>query len=155
MILYLRINDKLSIFNDNLRFMCKKMGLSQQRLADLMDTKRGKVAGYFYETQAKPAFHQKLSEHFNLNLGMFLTKEMNDLNFETFFEPSGSATANEPEMQYGSLGPIELLQKAKEAETAEQRDELINSAIVLFERMKDRNSELKDELIEALRRSKE
>lgn len=126
------------------------MGLSQQRLADLLDFKRGKVAGYFYETQAKPDFHQKLSEHFNLNLGQFLTLEMNDLNFETFFNSSQSV--NEPAETYGKTGAIELLQKAKGAETEEARNRLIDEAILIFERLTDKNSELKDELIEALKK---
>ncbi len=128
------------------------MGLSQQRLADLLDFKRGKVAGYFYETQAKPDFHQKLSEQFNLNLGKFLTLEMNDLNFETFFNPTGPAIVNEPDEPYGKSGAIELLQKAKNVENSEERNNLINEAIVLFERLADKNSELKDELIEALKK---
>lgn len=130
------------------------MGLSQQRLADLMDIKRGKVAGYFYETQAKPAFHQKLSEQFNLNLGKFLTLEMNDLNFETFFTTSEFMSLAEPEEQYGITGPIELLQRAKSAETNDERDKLIDEAIIQCERMMDKNSQLKDELIEALRKGK-
>lgn len=131
--------------------MCKKMGLSQQRLADLMDIKRGKVAGYFYETQAKPAFHQKLSEQFNLNLGKFLTLEMNDLNFETFFNSSQSSMAGESSEPYGA---IELLQRAKSASSDEKRNELIDKAIVLYERLFDKNSELKDELIEALKKDR-
>lgn len=135
--------------------MCKKMGLSQQRLADLMNIKRGKVAGYFYETQAKPAFHQKLSEQFNLNLGQFLTREMNDLNFETFFNSPGSAIVNEPEPAYGKSGAIELLQKAKNADSDELRNKLIDEAIVLYEHLFDRNSELKDELIEALKKGRD
>ena len=135
--------------------MCKKMGLSQQRLADLMEIKRGKVAGYFYKTQAKPPFHQKLSEHFNLNLGKFLTLEMNDINFETFFNSAGSLLVSEPEGYYGKTGAIELLQKAKEADSKEVRDKLIDEAIVLYEQIKDRNSELKDELISTLKKVKE
>lgn len=130
------------------------MGLSQQRLADLMDIKRGKVAGYFYKTQAKPPFHQKLSEHFNLNLGKFLTLEMNDINFETFFNSTGGLLVNEPEEHYGKSGAIELLQKAKDTDSKELRDKLIDDAIVLYEQMKDKNSELKDELIEALKNVK-
>lgn len=130
------------------------MGLSQQRLADLMDIKRGKVAGYFYETQAKPAFHQKLSEQFNLNLGKFLTLEMNDLNFETFFYSNEPTAVSEPEERYGKSGPIEILQKAKNADTLDQRAKLIDEAIILYERMMDKNSQLKDELMEALRKDK-
>ncbi|WP_436515210.1 hypothetical protein [Ekhidna sp. To15] len=135
--------------------MCKKMGLSQQRLADLMDIKRGKVAGYFYETQAKSTFHQKLSEQFNLNLGKFLTLEMNDLNFETFFDSSTSAMVNEPAQTYGKSGAIELLQKAKNADSDEQRNKFIDEAIILYERLFDRNSELKDELIAVLKKDLE
>ncbi|WP_462252323.1 hypothetical protein [Ekhidna sp.] len=127
------------------------MGLSQQRLADLMDIKRGKVAGYFYETQAKPAFHQKLSEQFDLNLGKFLTLEMSDLNFETFFNSSGSTSLSEPKVPYGNSGPIEILQKAKQATRDEERSDLIDEAIILYEKLMAKNSQLKDELIEALR----
>ena len=142
----------MSVFNNNLRFMCKQMGLSQQGLADLLDIKRGKVAGYFYETQAKPEFHQNLSEQFNLNLGKFLTLEMNELNFESFFNADGDSRVGEPKQVYGNTGAIELLQQAKNAATEQQRNALIDQAIVLFERLNDKNSELKDELIDALKK---
>ena len=130
------------------------MGLSQQRLADLMDIKRGKVAGYFYETQAKPVFHQRLSKQFDLNLGKFLTLEMNHLNYESFFNSAVFESIREPEEPYGIVGAIEILQKAKNAETTEQCNKLIDEAIIIYERLLDKNSKLKDELMEALRKEK-
>ncbi len=40
------------------------MGITQQRLADMLISKRGKVAGYFYKTQARPEFHRGIGEFF-------------------------------------------------------------------------------------------
>ncbi len=130
------------------------MGLSQQKLADLMGVKRGKVAGYFYETQAKADFHTKLIDHFHLDLGKFLTLEMNDMNYESFFSTASTevSTIHEPEAEYGnSANAIELLLRAKQAETKIERDRLIDQAIGVYGTLISENSKLKDQLMEALK----
>lgn len=137
--------------------MCKKMGLSQQRLADLMEIKRGKVAGYFYETQAKPDFHEKLSDYFNLNLGRFLTIEMNEVNYESFFavEDDIPATVAESSGEYQKKSElIDLLIRAKNSDDPAEISRLVDEAIQLYGKVLDENSllretnsQLKDQLL--------
>ncbi|MEO9870261.1 hypothetical protein [Ekhidna sp.] len=136
------------------------MGLSQQRLADLMDIKRGKVAGYFYETQAKPEFYEKLGEKFQLNIGKFLTVEMSDDNYDSFF--TGASVDNHTDGVAESPGEyqkkskvLDLLIQVKNSEDLSERDQLLDEIIKLYgkvldenSKLKDANSELKDRLLE-------
>ena len=126
--------------------MCKKMGLSQQRLADLMETKRGKVAGYFYETQPKRDFHEQLSDYFNLNLGRFLTIEMNEANYESFFlDEERAQTVAEGSGEYQKKSDlIDLLIKAKNAEDQAEVSRLVDEAIKLYGKVLDENSQLRE-----------
>ncbi len=128
--------------------------MSQQKLADLMGVKRGKVAGYFYETQAKSDFHTKLVDHFHLDLGKFLTLEMNEMNYESFFTTISDdvSTINEPKENYGKrANAIDLLLRAKQTKGKDERDQLIDEAISVYGKLISENSQLKDQLMEALR----
>ncbi|MEQ9402905.1 MAG: helix-turn-helix transcriptional regulator [Cyclobacteriaceae bacterium] len=146
----------MSIFNHNLRFLCEKTGLSQQKLADLLDVKRGKVAGYFYETQAKPDFHQKLINHFHIDLGKFLTLEMDDMNYESFFSPEIESTlVSEPSGNYQKkIDAISLLLKIKHEPDPEIRSRLLDEVIGAYGQLISENMELKDKLMESLNRFK-
>ncbi len=148
----------LSFFNANLRFICKKKRLSQQALADLMDIKRGKVAGYFYETQAKPDFYEKLGREFDLNIGKFLTVEMNDSNYDSFFQKENSLDhqlVTEYAGEFHSKSKLfDLLILVKNSKDEQVRNHLLDEAVKLYGRvldenskLKDANSELKDELL--------
>ena len=130
------------------------MGMSQQHLADLMGVKRGKVAGYFYKTQAKSDFHNELVKHFHLDLGKFLTLEMDNDNYETFFstESVGVDEIQEPEEEYGHrANAIDLLLRAKLTEDKEERDQLIDQAISTYGNLISENSQLKDQLMKILK----
>jgi predicted transcriptional regulator len=131
--------------------MCKKMGLSQQKLADMLDVSRGKVAGYFYETQAKTEFNLKLSNEFHLDLGRFLTVEMDEINFQSFFTTvTESNTLKEPSGAYYQ-NVISLLIEAKSASDKTERDGLIDQAIDAYGKVISENGRLKDQLMEALK----
>lgn len=126
------------------------MGLSQQRLADLMGIKRGKIAGYFYETQAKPNFYEQLGEVLDVDMGKFLTVTMTDENYSSFFSksdtseiPSGFA---EGTGDYNKKSTVfDLLLKAKSATDPQIRSQLLDTIIRLYGKVLDENSELKDE----------
>lgn len=111
------------------------------------------MAGYFYETQAKPGFHQKLIDHFHLDLGKFLTVEMNAINYDTFFTEfnNSSNRVKDPKGIYKKKQDvIDLLLRAKNSEDKQERDQLIDQAIGAFGKVISENSELKDKLVEAL-----
>lgn len=131
--------------------MCKKKRLGQQALADAFDMKRGKVSGYFYETQPKPDFYEKLGEKFDLDIGKFLTVEMNDDNYVSFFlvdfDQKGTSIGDKTTV-------LELLVRLKNTLDQEERNVLIDELILVYdknqaklEQLKDQNSELKDQLI--------
>ncbi len=127
--------------------MCKKMGLSQQGLADLMEIKRGKVAGYFYETQARPDFYNKLGEKFGLNIGRFLTIEMNDENYTSFFEKDSTiigSVAEEKVIYQRNSTVLDLLIQVKNCDDSRKRDEILDEVIKLYGKIIDENSSLKD-----------
>lgn len=129
------------------------MGLSQQKLADIVGVKRGKVAGYFYETQAKHSFHQKLVDNFHIDLGKFLTVEMDAFNYDSFFhEVVDQGMVGEPPLEYQrKKDPIPLLLKAKNSESKEERASLIEEAIEIYSEMATENSELKDQILEMIK----
>lgn len=141
------------------------MGLSQQKLADMMGIKRGKVAGYFYETQARPEFYEKLGELFQLNIGRFLTVEMKDHNYDSFFEKENENLVDLVAESRGDYqtksGLIDLLVKVKNTKDREEVNKLLDEAIQLYgkvldenSRLKDINSDLKDRLIELSKKIK-
>lgn len=123
------------------------MGLSQQKLADMMGIKRGKVAGYFYETQAKPEFYEKLGEKFSLNMGRFLTVEMNETNYDSFFGPGNEeySYVAESREKYGSKSDlIDILMRVKNSDDKDEINSLLDEAIQLYGKVLDENSQLKD-----------
>jgi transcriptional regulator with XRE-family HTH domain len=107
--------------------MCKKKGLRQQALADAFGMKRGKVAGYFYETQPKPDFYERLGEEFQLDIGKFLTA------FDLL---------------------LKLKRSSDEEERNNLIDELIlihGRTLDEISSLKDDNNELKDQLLKSFR----
>lgn len=111
------------------------------------------MAGYFYETQAKPDFHQKLVDHFHIDLGKFLTVVMNPINYDTFFTEKSTPEnrIKDPKGVYKKKQDvIDLLLRAKNCINKKERDELIEQAMAAFGKVISENSELKDKLVEAL-----
>ncbi len=145
------------MFNTNLRYFCEKEGLSQQRLADIMGVKRGKVAGYFYQTTPKVEFQNRFANKFKLDLGKFLTVEMNEDNYHSFFvnaEPVDQV-AEGREVYKTKSELIDLLILAKKSDDQLEISRLIDEAIRLYgkvldenDRLKDAVSDLKDRLLE-------
>jgi transcriptional regulator with XRE-family HTH domain len=144
--------------------MCKKMGLGQQALADAFDMKRGKVAGYFYETQPKPEFFEKLREKFDLDIGKFLSEEMGDANYSAFFVSGEDQENSQFDSSIGQKkkpNTLDILMELKRSSEKEDRDELIDHLILIHGRtldeinhLKDNNSRLKDQLIEMMSKQK-
>lgn len=134
------------MFNRNLRYFCEKEGLSQQKFADLMGVKRGKVSGYFYETTPKAEFQKRFSSKFNIDLGLFLTLEMNEDNYLTFFvgQAPVDVVAERQGVYHRKSELIDLLLKAKDTDDKGQINRLLDEAIRLYGKVLDENSQLKD-----------
>ena len=145
------------MFNRNLRYFCEKEGLSQQRLADIMGVKRGKVAGYFYQTSPKKEFQDRFASKFGLDLPRFLTTEMDEDNYLSFFTAKEESTqvAEDREVYKTKSMLIDLLIQAKKSDDQQEMHRLIDEAIRLYGKVLDENdrlkniiSELKDRLLE-------
>ena len=132
------------------------MGLTQEGLAKRMGFKRGRIAGYFYKTQAKQEFHDCLAEEFDLNVGRFLTVVMTHENYDSFFISTDTSPKAAEEQGYYTIKSdlINLLIQAKSEEEKSKKELLIDRALLLYgkildenSRLKDINSELKDQLL--------
>lgn len=137
------------MFNQNLRFLCEKLDLSQQKFADIMGVKRGKVSGYFYETTPKPEFQQRFASKFNLDLGKFLTQKMTEENFDSFFTTKTEITTivNEPQGDYSTRSDIiEILMKLKSELDEKERSRLIDQAVRLVGKLMEKESLLMGEI---------
>lgn len=113
--------------------------------------KRGKIAGYFYETQAKPDFYEQLGEVLGVDIGKFLTVSMNDDNYSSFFTHAEGDHQQVPAVAESAAdyskksAVLDLLLKVKQASDATNRGQLIDTIIRLYGKVLDENSELKDE----------
>jgi len=145
------------MFNHNLRYFCEKEGLSQQKLADIMGVKRGRVAGYFYHTTPKKEFQNRFASRFNLDLARFLSIEMDEDNYLSFFteKEETSQVAEDREVYKTKSVLIDLLIQAKKSDDQQEMHRLIDEAIRLYGKVLDENdrlkniiSELKDRLLE-------
>ena len=134
------------MFNRNLRYFCEKEGLSQQRLADLMGVKRGKVSGYFYKTTPKIEFQNRFAEKFHIDLGKFLTVEMIAENYHSFFHKTPPVMmVAEREGAYNSKSElIDLLLEVKKTEDRAEINRIVDEVIRLYGKVLDENSRLKD-----------
>ena len=134
------------MFNRNLRYFCEKEGLSQQKLADLMGVKRGKVSGYFYKTTPKIEFQNRFAEQFNIDLGKFLTVEMMADNYHDFFTKvhATNMVADSPGSYSRKSELIDLLLEVKKTEDRAEVNRLVDEVIRLYGKVLDENSRLKD-----------
>lgn len=115
-----------------------------------MGVKRGKVAGYFYNTTPKIEFQNRFASKFHIDLGRFLSIEMNEENYYSFFNASEAADAvAESKGTYSNKSQlIDLLLQAKEVKDKSEINRLIDESIRLYGKILDENSQLKDANIE-------
>jgi len=120
-----------------------------------MGAKRGKVAGYFYDTTPKIEFQNRFALKFNIDLGKFLTIEMDEDNYPDFFVKKDINMVSEGEGTYNKKSElIDLLIQIKTTENKSEVSRLVDDAIRIYgkvidenSRLKDANSNLKDQLL--------
>ena len=111
-----------------------------------MGVKRGKVAGYFYQTTPKAEFQNRFASKFHLDLGMFLSIEMHEDNYHSFFVDKINVdhVAEDSEVYNTKSLLIDLLIQAKKTEDQQEMNRLIDEAIRLYGKVLDENDRLKD-----------
>lgn len=129
-----------------MRFLLKKLDLSQQKFADRLGEKRGRIAAYLEKANAPDEFKSKLSEEFDIDLGKFLMIVMNDDNYLSFMT-TNTDLVSEPSATYAKKADaIELIMKVKEESDPEERDRLIDKCVKVIAKMMEENGFLKDEI---------
>jgi len=143
----------MSSFNRNMRFMRLKMGLSQNGMAEDLGEKRGKLAAYEIKAQAKPDFHKKIVVKYDIDLGRFLTVDMDNDNYSTFFSTNDQSNqVSEPRGDYFKKSDIfDLLAKIKNCNDREERSMLIDSVISIYGKTLEENGGLKSEITQLQR----
>ncbi len=143
----------LGVFNSNIRFLRKKLGLSQQKLAEELGEKRGKIAAYEEAADARPDFYKKLIEKYRIDLHLFLTEEMTEDSYLSFFlsEDSGMKVS-EPSGEYLSKSEmISYVQRLKNEPDPEIRLQLADRITTMIVNLIEENGNLHKEMLEMIR----
>lgn len=126
-------------------------GLSQQKFADKMGVKRGKVAGYFYHSIPKLDFQKEFEEKFNVNLGLFLTERMNNDNYQSFFKTKLKEFTTENAVvdtnkYVNKSNVIDMLILVKNELDSLERSKLIDEVIKSYGKVLEENGLLRGEI---------
>ena len=152
----------MNCFNHNIRFIRKKRGEGQAEFAKKINLSRSNVASY--EGKSEPSFPVliEIVNTLDLDLSKFLQHEMNDFNYETFFNSSNTEkTYAEPRIEDRSINArvVTLVQKLKSNSLSEGErslivDEISKLVAILSDQLslsRQENSKIKDELIDLLK----
>lgn len=136
------------VFNHNLRFLLKKHDLSQQKLADRLKVKRGRIAAYVEGSQPKDDFKKKIADFFDVELSRFLTVEMTDDNYRSFLTAKNEVVnVNIASSNYQNKTDIlELLMSLKGENDPAERSRLVDECVTAIGKMMERENKLKDEI---------
>lgn len=140
----------MSVFNDNIRFLRKKLRFSQQRLADDLGEKRGKIAAYEDNTDARPEFYKKIADHYQIDLHRFLTIKMTEETYSSFFKTSTEGSFfSEPRGEYASKSEIiNRIQELKKENDQDIRSNLSDEITSMVVRLIEENGMLRKEILE-------
>lgn len=134
-----------------MRFLAEKEDLSQQKMADILGIKRGRIAGLFYETQPKEDIQLLLVEKFDIDRGKFLTIEMNHDNYSSFFTTSQSGIVEEPRVGYRKSDVFSLLSELKEADSKEELSRIVDQIVSIYGKVLEENGLLREEITQLQR----
>ena len=142
----------MSVFNSNIRFLRKKLRLSQQKFADDLGEKRGKIAAYEESADARPEFYKKLIDLYQINLHRFLIDKMTEETFDSFFIKNESGVFREPVGEYFNKSEvINKIQELKKEDNTEKRGILSDEVISMVVRLIEENGNLHRELLESIK----
>lgn len=145
----------MSVFNQNMRFMRLKLGLSQEKFAQSLGIKRGRLAPYEDKSSGDPEFYRILVEKHDINLHKFLIVEMNDDNFSSFFTSEDQNVVREDAAEYLNKSQIiDIIQLLKSETDIDERNRLADKAISLIARLMDENSQLHKEILDLVKKSR-
>ena len=142
----------MSVFNSNIRFLRKKLRLSQQKFADDLGEKRGKIAAYEESADVRPEFYKKLIDLYQINLHRFLIDKMTEETFDSFFIKNESGVFREPVGEYFNKSEvINKIQELKKEDNTEKRGILSDEVISMVVRLIEENGNLHRELLESIK----
>lgn len=143
----------MGVFNSNIRFLRKRLRLSQQKLAEDLGEKRGKIAAYEESADARPEFYKKLVDRYRIDLHRFLTEEMTHDSYHSFFLSDISGMkASEPTGGYLSRSEIiGYIQELKNESDPEARSQLADKITTMTVHLIEENGNLHKEILEMIR----
>lgn len=146
----------MGVFNRNMRFMRLKMGLSQEKFAQTLGVKRGRLAPYEEKSSGDPDFYKIIVDKHNIDLHKFLIDEMNDDNFLSFFTTKEEIQKVEEERgQYFDKSKIiDLIQQIKNENDTDTRNHLSDIAVSLVAKLMEENNQLRKEILDLVKQQK-
>ena len=130
----------------------KKLRLSQQKFADDLGEKRGKIAAYEESADVRPEFYKKLIDLYQINLHRFLIDKMTEETFDSFFIKNESGVFREPVGEYFNKSEvINKIQELKKEDNTEKRGILSDEVISMVVRLIEENGNLHRELLESIK----
>ena len=142
----------MSVFNSNIRFLRKKLRLSQQKFADDLGEKRGKIAAYEESADARPEFYKKLIDLYQINLHRFLIDRMTEETYDSFFIRNEPGIFQEPAGEYSNKSEvINKILDLKREDSFEQRAKLSDEVISMVVRLIEENGNLHRKLLESIK----
>ncbi|MFY0599898.1 MAG: helix-turn-helix transcriptional regulator [Cyclobacteriaceae bacterium] len=129
-----------------------KLGLSQEKFAQNLGIKRGRLTPYEDKSSGDPDFYRIIVAKYNIDLHKFLMDEMNDDNYSSFFTTRPEATIDIAEEESGTYFNkskiIDLIQQIKNESDPETRAALSDTAISLVAKLMEENNELRKEVLD-------
>lgn len=142
----------MGFFHQNIKFLRLKQGFSSiQKWGDFLGEPAGKVREYENKSFPKEDFLMKLREKLNVNLDLLLTLELNEFNYDKIFHPPEEKESGEAKKSQTSE-VFNLLMQAKNISDLNEKNKLIDQAIVSTNKIIDENAELKNELIISIKK---
>jgi|GEM_PF-5361894 len=146
----------MGVFNHNMRFLRNRLKLSQQKMADALGEKRGKLAAYEENAHARPEFYEKLVVNYSINMQKFLFIEMNDDNYSSFFttnqDDESTSLVMEPEASYQKKDMAWLLNQVRNENDKATRAQLVDSLNIMIGKLEDEKNEVQTDLMNLLKK---
>jgi transcriptional regulator with XRE-family HTH domain len=145
----------LNLLSENIAFLRKNDGISQQELARIIGVNRGNIDSYERGASPKPEILVKIANYFSIHLEVLITKNITKSNYNLLvrerlesnyegdldFENEMLSTAKFRKSLF-----LELMLKIKYEDDLETRAKLIEKALIQVSLLEDENTLLTDQV---------
>lgn len=145
--------------------MRNHLGLSQQKFADQLGIKKGRLSAYEDNSNPSDDFKIRITSNYHLKFEKFITEKMSKTNFWVFFTSKAEIEQNEDSLSPKEESVIlanrlfQILSELKELNTDQKLELLIDEALKLqdplntqIEKLKTNIQSLSGELVESIKK---